>query len=97
MKDKEKEEKLLSLLVPRRSDVFWARQKAQIMAAVAAKRGFSRAWLLAPAGVMAALLVFALARAPRQLPMNEAPAISTAFLENLDLLDDMDILEAVPE
>ena len=97
MKDEEKEEKLIELLAPRRSDAFWAGQKARIMAATAEKAALARVWLLAPAAVAAALLVVLLARDPRQLPVGEPPTVSTAFLEHLDLLDDMDVLEAVPE
>jgi len=97
MKDEEKEEKLIALLAPRRSEAFWAMQKARIMAAAAEKPGLARAWLLAPAAVAAALLVVVLARGPRQLPVAEPATVSTAFLEHLDLLDDMDVLEAVPE
>jgi len=97
MKDEEKEEKLIALLAPRRSEVFWSRQKAQIMAAAAQKRGLMRVWVLAPAAAIAALLVVVLARGPRQPPQEEPQVVSTAFLEHLDLLDDMDVLEAVPE
>ena len=46
---------------------------------------------------MAAIVIFALARAPHQAPPPAQQAVSTAFLENLDLLDDMDVLEAVRE
>ena len=95
MKDEEKEDKLVSLLAARRSEAFWARQKAEIMSAAGGKRLVMRLWLLAPAAAMAAMLV--LARGPRQ-PLPEVQvAVSTAFLENLDLLDDMDVLEAVTE
>jgi hypothetical protein len=97
MKDEEKDEKLTALLSARRSEAFWAGQKARIMAVAVEKPGLKRAWLLAPAAVAAALLVVVLARAPREFPAGETQAVSTAFLEHLDLLDDMDVLEAVTE
>ena len=98
MKDEEKEKKLISLFAPLRSEAFWARQKAEIMAAAGETRGLtSRAWLLAPAAAMAALLVVVLVRGPREARVEETQIVSTAFLENLDLLDDMDVLEAVTE
>lgn len=96
MKDHEKEEKLTALLAPRRSPAFWAGQKARIMAAAAEGRAFSRAWLLAPA-VAAALLLLMPGREPRQPVIDTEPAVTTAFLEHLDFLDDMDVLEAMPE
>ena len=97
MTDDEKEEKLIALLVTRRSDAFWAGQKARIMTAVTLKSGLARSWLLAPAAAIAALLVVVLARGPHQLPVVEAPVVTTAFLEHLDMLDDMDVLEVVRE
>ena len=97
MKDTEREEKLISLLAARRTDAFWAGQKARVTAAAAERRGLAGAWMLAPAAAMAAVVIFALARAPHQAPPAAPQAVSTAFLENLDLLDDMDVLEAVRE
>ncbi|HAF94461.1 MAG: hypothetical protein A2X34_07855 [Elusimicrobia bacterium GWC2_51_8] len=99
MKGKDKDEKLILLLAARKPDEFWARQKAEIMAAAGEKRGLTRSpWLLAPAAaVAAAMLVLVLARVPRHAPADAPQAVSTAFLENLDLLDDMDVLEAVTE
>lgn len=97
MKDEEKEEKLVSLLAVRRSEAFWSAQEARLMSAAAGKRSFARAWALAPAAAMAALLVLVLTRGPRQSPIGEPQGVSTAFLEHLDLLDDLDVLEAVPE
>lgn len=96
MKDENKEDRLLSLLAARRSDAFWAGQKARIMAARSEIRGIARAWLLAPAAI-ALITAFALTRAPRHEPAAEPQAVTVAFLENLDMLDDMDVLEAVPE
>ncbi|HBB67751.1 MAG: hypothetical protein A2X28_06145 [Elusimicrobia bacterium GWA2_56_46] len=95
MKDDEKDGKLLSLMEVRRPEAFWQRQRNAIIGAAAEKRGPSRAWLLAPAAVAA--LVFFLARLPGPAPEPDAQIVSTAFLEHLDLLDDMDVLEAVPE
>ena len=93
----EKEEKLLSLLAARRGDAFWRRQKAGILQAAGEGRRELRAWVLAPAAALAAVLVLVLARAPRQPIPDEPQAVSAAFIEHLDLLDDMDVLEAVPE
>jgi len=95
MKDEEKEKKLLSLMEVRRPEAFWRRQRNAIIGAAAEKRGSARAWLLAPAA--AAALVFVLARLPGPPSEPETQVVSTAFLEHLDLLDDMDVLEAVPE
>ena len=96
MKDEEKEERLVSLLAARRSEAFWAAQRARITAGALQKSGPARAWLLAPAAAAAALLIVLLAK-PR-LPVHvPETAVSTAFLEHLDLLDDMDVLEAVSE
>lgn len=96
MKDEEREEKLAALLAPRRSEAFWAGQKARIMAAAAEGRTFSRAWLLAPVAA-AALLLLVPGREPRQPAADAPPAVTTAFLDHLDFLDDMDVLEALPE
>lgn len=96
MKDEEKEEKLIPLLAVRRSEAFWNARKAVIISAAGARSGAKRAWLLVPAAAMAAMLVFALGRGHR-VNLDTPPAISTAFLENLDLLDDMDVLEAIPD
>ena len=98
MKDEEKDEKLISLLAVRRSDVFWARQKTEIMSIATQKHVAQRAWLLAPVLGMAALLVMVMSpRAPRQLPADGDKVVNTAFIEHLDMLADMDVLEAVPE
>jgi len=96
MKDEEKEEKLLSLLAARRSEAFWNARKAGIISAAQARSGVKKTWLLVPAAAMAALLFFALGRSPRG-SLDTPPSVSTAFLENLDLLDDMDVLEAIPD
>lgn len=90
----EKEKELLSLLAVRRQEAFWAGQRARILSAAPDRR--ARAWLLAPVMAAAAVLVLLLARPGVKDPPPEA-AVSTAFLENLDMLDDMDVLEAVPE
>jgi len=95
MNDEERDEKLLSLLAPRRSEAFWSAQRARILAAAPGRRGLSGAWLLLPAA--AALLVAVLVRAPRPPEVQEPPAVTAAFIEHLDLLDDMDVLEALPE
>ncbi len=96
MKDEEEDEKLIPLLSARRSEAFWNAQKAEILSAAGSRSGIRRAWLLVPAAAMAALLVLALGRGHRVNP-DTPPAVSTAFLENLDLLDDMDVLEAIPD
>jgi hypothetical protein len=95
MKDEKKEKKLVSLLEVRRTEAFWFRQKNGIIGAVSEKSAVSGGWLLAP--VAAAALVIFLARMPGPAPEPDTKAVSTAFLEHLDLLDDMDVLEAVPE
>jgi len=95
MNDNEKEEKLLSLLAARRSEAFWSAQRARILSAAPRGRSAAPAWLLLPAG--AALLVAVLVRAPRPPEVQEPPAVTAAFIEHLDLLDDMDVLEALPE
>ncbi|HBA59265.1 MAG TPA: hypothetical protein DCZ92_00290 [Elusimicrobia bacterium] len=97
MNDDEKDKKLLSLLAAPQSEAFWTRQKEAIIAATRRKSGPARAWLLVPAAGLAALLV-AVFGSQLQGPRSDAPqAVSTAFLEHLDLLDDMDVLEAIPE
>lgn len=96
MKDEEREEKLTSLLATRRSEAFWAGQRARITAAAGRSRAFPRAWLLLPVAA-AALLLLVPGREPRQPAVDVQPAVTTAFLEHLDFLDDMDVLEALPE
>ena len=93
--NEEKEKKLYSLLAAKRPEVFWARQKAAILAGTSIRRP-SIAWLLAPAAAAAALLLFFFPKYAHFSPPEEA-AVSTAFLEHIDLLDDMDVIEAVPE
>lgn len=92
--NEDKEKELLSLLSARRPEAFWAGQRARILASAKAPR--PRAWLLAPVIAAAAVLVVLLARPGEKAAPPEA-AVSTAFLENLDMLDDMDVLENVPE
>ncbi|HBB67646.1 MAG TPA: hypothetical protein DCZ93_10195 [Elusimicrobia bacterium] len=96
MNEDEKERKLLSLLAPRRSEAFWAAQRARIASSAAERKGPARAWLLAPAAA-AALLAVLLVRPQREPMQTEPQVVSAAFIEHLDLLDDMDVLEAVPE
>lgn len=96
MKDEEKEDRLVSLLAARRSEAFWAAQRARITAGAVRKRVPARAWLLAPAAAAAAVLIVLLAKPQLPVPAPET-VVSTAFLEHLDLLDDMDVLEAVSE
>jgi len=97
MNDDEQDKKLLSLLAAPRSEAFWTRQKTEILAATRRKNSLARAWLLVPAAGLAALLV-AVFGSRLQQPHPVAPqAVSTAFLEHLDMLDDMDVLEAIPE
>lgn len=96
MNEEEKERKLLSLLATRRSEAFWAAQRARLTSAAAGKRGPARAWLLAPAAA-AALLAVLLARPQREPLQTEPQVVSAAFIEHLDLLGDMDVLEAIPE
>lgn len=93
----EKEEKLISLLAVRRGAAFWPRQKAAILRLAGEERGARPAWLLAPAAALAAILVLVLARGPRQELPSDPQAVSVAFIEHLDLLADMDVLEAIPE
>lgn len=90
----EKEKKLLSLAEVRRSDAFWARQRAEILSAANGRT--ARTWLLVPAAAAAVLLVVLLANPKQEAPPPEA-VVSTAFLDHMDMLDDMDVLEAVPE
>lgn len=97
MNDEERENKLISLLAPRRSEAFWAAQRSRVLAVAPGKSASGRAWLLAPAAALAALLVILSARAPHRQPSEESPALSTAFIEHIDLLDDMDVLEALGE
>lgn len=93
--NEDKEKELISLLAVRRHEAFWQRQKKEILASSCARPSHRKAWILAPAAALAALLFFT------GRPQTPAPApeslVSTAFLEHLDLLDDMDVLEAVPE
>jgi hypothetical protein len=92
----EKEKKLFSLMAANRHEAFWQRQKKEILARTSAAPSHRKAWLLAPAAAAAALLFFVVRpQAPAPVPENQL--VSTAFLEHLDLLDDMDVLEAVPE
>ncbi len=95
MKDEEIVKKLAPLLAVRRPEEFWRRQKKNIIGAAPGHSTVSGTWLLVPAAAAAALVIF-LAREPRG-PAPEARAVSPAFLEHLDLLSDMDVLEAVPE
>ncbi|HAT72304.1 MAG TPA: hypothetical protein DCS63_05760 [Elusimicrobia bacterium] len=96
MKEEEKEKELAALLAVRRPEDFWLRQKNAIISAASEKRAPARAWLLMPVAAAAALMLVFLARTPVRVPGPET-LISTAFLDHLDLLDDMDVLEAVPE
>lgn len=99
----EKEKKLISLLAVERPEAFWAAQRERIMSAATRPRP-ARFWL--PAAVVAAVMIAALAlpwrtdRPPvtlqAPLPADEPP-VSPAFLEHLDLLADMDVLESLPE
>ncbi len=89
----DKEKKLLGLLAPRRSEAFWAGRRAEIVSS-ARRRPLGRLVMVPALGVAVALLIVLLH------PRKEAPdraVVSAAFLENLDMLDDMDVLEAVPE
>lgn len=97
MKDDEKEKKLIELMAVERPEAFWLRQKRAISGAAAGSRAASKTWLLMPAAAAAALAVIFLVRQPEPAADYKVPSVSTAFLENLDLLDDMDVLEAVPE
>jgi len=92
----DKEKRLISLLAVRRHEAFWQRQEKEILAAAAGRPSHRKAWLLAPAAALAALLFFT-AKPQTPAPAPENQLVSTAFLEHLDLLDDMDVLEAVPE
>lgn len=92
--NEDKEKKLVSLMAVRRSEAFWERQKDVIRNRASAPSR-PRAWLLVPAAAAAAL-AFMLVRPADRLPPPET-AVSTAFLENLDMLDDLDVLEAIPE
>ncbi len=96
MNDEEKEKKLLSALAVSRPEAFWARQRAAIRAAAGPARR-PRAWLLLPAAGLAALLVAVLAERTRRPSAPEPQAVSLAFIEHMDMLADMDVLEAVPE
>lgn len=93
--NEDKEKKLISLMAVRRHDAFWQRQEKEILAAAAGRPSHRKAWLLAPAAALAALLFFT-GRPQTPVPAPEN-LVSTAFLEHLDMLDDMDVLEAVPE
>ncbi len=92
----EKEKKLLSLLEVRRPEAFWNRQRGGILAAAAAPR-HRAAWMLVPAAAAAALLLMLLGRPKAPAPQPGPQMVSVSFLENLDMLADMDVLEAVPE
>jgi hypothetical protein len=92
----EKEKKLFSLMAARRHEAFWQRQKKEILAAAAGAPSRRTTWLLAPVAALSAMLFFAV-KPQTPAPAPETQLVSAAFLENLDLLDDMDVLEAVPE
>lgn len=96
MNDEEKEKRVLSALAVSRPERFWAVQKAAIEAAVRppANRG---AWLLLPAAGLAALLVAVMVEKAHRQAAPEPQAVSLAFIEHMDMLADMDVLEAVPE
>lgn len=98
MNAEEKEKKLLSLLRVERGEAFWSARRETISAAARADRPAGRAWLLLPAAAAAVLLLFVLPErsGPPKPPPAEA-SVSGAFLENLDLLADMDVLESLPE
>ncbi len=95
MRKDEREQRLSELLQVRRTEAFWAAQQARITAA-AARPAPPRRWLLMPAAALSAALLLVLARDLRRQPEPQ-PAVTAAFIEHLDLLDDMDVLEAVPE
>ena len=61
------------------------------------KRGLARTWFLVPAAAMVVMMALVLARGPHRPLAGEPQAVSAAFLENLDMLDDLDVLEAVSE
>ncbi len=94
MNGDEKDKRLFSLMAVRRGEAFWAGRRAAIISAVAEK-GQARRVVLPALGLAAALLLVLLA--PWRRPEPEQPAVSAAFLENIDMLDDMDVLEALPE
>ena len=94
--NEEKEKELLSLLAVKRHEAFWQRQKREILARAGAAPSHRKAWLLASAAAAAALFFF-ISRPQAPAPVPVAQLVSTAFLEHLDMLDDMDVLEAVPE
>lgn len=98
MNAEEREKKLLNLMRVERGEAFWAARREAISAAARADRPAGRAWLLVPAAAAAALLLVAMPErgGPPQVPPMEA-SVSGAFLENLDLLADMDVLESLPE
>ncbi len=94
--NEEKEMKLLSLMAVGRSDGFWLRQRNHILARTSVSgRGAGR-WLLVPAAALAAMLLF-VARHRPEAPVHEVQKVEISFLENLDLLSDMDVLESIPE
>jgi len=97
MKDEQKEQKILSMMAARRPDGFWEAQKKRILGAVEENPRNYRAWLFAPVAAAAVVMVFVLARGPSQVTPDEPGSVSTAFLDHLDLLDDMDVIESVPE
>ncbi len=95
MNDEANEKKLLSALAVRRPESFWAGQRAAIGGAL---RPPARApWVLLPAAALAAFLVVVLAEKTRRPFVPEPQAVSLAFIEHMDMLADMDVLEAVPE
>lgn len=97
MNDTGKEEKLISLLEVRRTDEFWAEKKEAILAAARPLPAVARTWLLVPAAALAMVLVLVLSRVPKPEPAAVQQPVSVAFLEHLDFLDDMDVLEAISE
>lgn len=82
-----------------RPEEFWQNQRAAIMRALPRRVAPSKradGWKLAPA--LAALFIAAAWLFRHEKPLPPAPPQADAqMLENLDLLNDMDLLERIPE
>lgn len=92
------DDKLFKLLKVERPETFWAAQKARIMDRVRASRPAAPWWVLAPALAGALALTVFWRGEPRELKQGEVPPQAEwALLEQLDLLEDLDTVEALGE
>ncbi|NLO91588.1 MAG: hypothetical protein GX410_06325 [Elusimicrobia bacterium] len=89
---------LFSRLGVRKPDEFWEKQRADVMKALPERRTARQPlarWQLAP--VLAALLIAAAWLFRHEKPLPAPQQNETQMLEHLDMLDNMDLLERIPD